>query len=687
MKLKKGFLALCLAVVLALLCLLASCGSDATEDSLETSLEQTDKTEDTVPSGGTSDSTDTTDTTATTGTTATSGTEGEGDEDPNDTLKYFVASVKQNNNIVSVPYTADKVVPQGFEGMYYSASEIGGAPLGDGNGKIWMQITPLRAYGVSRLSVEGVYTYVENVEGDIYCIHGVGSDLNVTVHTAALPSTNERIIQGVGYTVSDSGYLSANWSVATNGVRYVELTYTKNGENRTEYLDFQDGNTVFAKLKENEKLSFSLRGVGYSSVGKKLSFEACYMTSPKQTAFPRVEISTQGGALPTFDVVNSPDGYWGQGITNAGYEQCVVKVYDKNNGVIYSSSQTEEDYLGAKIKIRGNTSASQAPNQKYPYKIKLSDRADLLSGLIDRPDMTKSYDDKNWLLLSYGDKGFRIAGDAVADALGTAWSPDYCYVALYVNGDYRGLYVLSEAVSVGKSSGESQWRVPVDDDGYLIECDAYWWNEDLYFNTPVTEDSAMYFTFKEPDPDKITVDSPEYQYIKDYMIRFEEALLKDDDSYLDYIDLDSFVKWLLVADFLCISDGGGCNIFLYKKDATDGSKLFLGPNWDFDSWQGGVESLSTIRIFWNACPFYIPYLLRHESFVKRYKELYNQSKDILDEYIDSAFALAEGDEHDKLLEYETTRFGTRSSSLTQVKNNFKSWLDRHIAWMDTQFAY
>ena len=685
---KRGFLTLLFVLTLALL-VLVSCVDTTTESSTEVSQEVTSKTDDTAQSEdtGEGDTTDTTGTTATTGTIATSGTEGEGGEDTNDTQKYFVATVKQNNNTVCAPYTADKVVPEGLEGVYYSATEAGGKPQGNGNGKIWIQVTPQKAYGVSRLSVSGVYTYVENVTGDIYCIHGVGSDLSVTVHTASLPTTSERVIEGVGYTVSDSGYLSVNWSVATEGVRYVELTYIKNGQEEIEYLDFQDGNTIFAKLKENEKLSFSLRGVGYSSVGKRFSFDACYMTAPKETAFPRVEISTQGGALPTFDVVNSPDGCWGQGITNASYEQCVVTIYDENNGVVYTSSQSIDDYLGAKIKVRGNTSASQAPNQKYPYKIKLSDRADLLGGLIDRYDTTKSYEDKNWLLLSYGDQGYRIAGDAVADALGTAWSPDYCYVALYVNGDYRGLYVLSEAVSVGKTSGESQWRVPVDDDGYLIECDAYWWNEDLYFNTPVTEDSAMYFTFKEPDPDKITEDSDEYKYIKDYMIRFEEALLKNDDSYLDYIDLDSFVKWLLVSDYLSISDGGGCNIFLYKKDATDSSKLFLGPNWDFDSWQGGVESLSTIRVFWNECPFYIPYLLRHESFVKRYKELYNQTKDILDEYIESAFALTEGAAHDKLLEYETTRFGTRSTSLTQVENNFKNWLDRHIAWMDTQFGY
>lgn len=41
--------------------------------------------------------------------------------------------------------------------------------------------------------------------------------------------------------------------------------------------------------------------------------------------------------------------------------------------------------------------------------------------------------------------------------------------------------------------------------------------------------------------------------------------MRNDDSYLDYIDLDSFVKWLLVSDYLGIKDSGGCNLYLYNS--------------------------------------------------------------------------------------------------------------------------
>jgi len=441
-------------------------------------------------------------------------------------------------------------------------------------------------------------------------------------------------------------------------------------------------------MPKNIKYDITMQAVGYSKIGKEIKFNACYMNSPKNVAFPRVEITTEDCYLPTFEVVNRPSGNWGQGIKNASYEQCVMTVYNKNNEVVFNSASglTKEDiYLGAKIKVRGNTSATQDPNQKYPYKVKLATKADLLEPLIGREDETKNYAHKDWVLLTYGEEGYRIGSEAVADAVGTAWTPDYCYVMLYVNGDYRGLYVLSESVSRGTGEGEEQWRVNVDKDGYLFECDAYWWNEDMYFDTPMTSITPMRFTFKHPDTDNFDESSPEYQYIKDYMTRFEEALNSEGDAYLDFIDLESFAKWLLVSDYLCINDAGGANIYLYKKDATDESKVCLGPNWDFDSWMANAEGLSVIRMYYKGSPFYIPFLVKKDSFQEKYVELFNETKDTLDAYIDEAFKHVETEEYEQLLGYETTRFGTKTKSPTKVKDDFKEWLDRHIAWMDTQF--
>ena len=408
------------------------------------------------------------------------------------------------------------------------------------------------------------------------------------------------------------------------------------------------------------------------------------MEAPKSVSFPRVEITTENYIWPDCDFVGSPSGCWGAGITNAFYEQCVVTIYDKNNEITYTSS-AKNDFTEAKLKIRGNTSARYASNGRFPYKIKLNQKADLLKPFIDRPTDSVVYEDKDWLLLNYGNYGYRVCGEAIGDAVGTEWTPEFCFVSLYVNGEYRGLYVLSEAVEEGSGTDEDKYRVNVDTDGYVFECDAYWWNEDLTMSTPLTENTPMHFTFKYPDPDEITEDSYQYKYLKDYITRFEEALMQDDDSYLDYIDLDSFVKWLLVSDYLCIEDGGGCNLFLYKKDSTDNSKIHMGPNWDFDSFMGNVYGLSVIRLTWDTAPFYYQYLIEKDSFQKRYCEFFKETYEKLTDYVENAFAQIDIENHFELIKFDNVRFGSSLKTLTLRKEVFLDWLDDHIEWMKTQF--
>lgn len=604
---------------------------------------------------------------------------------------YFVASVTTTSpNLVSSPYTAHGEVPGELSGVYYSASAPGGDPT-DKGGSIWIRLTPLRNYCVRDLTIEGTYGGYEVVDTDVYRIYGVESDLSVIATAKVLQNAGREIFEKYGYGITDDGKMVVSWKVSEDDpIRYVELTYTdSDGVDHKDFVDGDQGSAVLFEMTEGKLFLVDMRAIGYSGAGKRVQVTGCYMEAPKSVPFPRVEVTTEYLAWPSCDFVSSPDGCWGAGITNAFYEQCVVTVYDAGNRVVYSSASSAEagaEYQGAKMKIRGNTSARYASNGRYPYKIKLDKKADLLYPLIGREDDGREYADKDWLLLNYGSDGYRICGDAVADAVGTEWSPEYCYVALYVNGEYRGLYVLSEAVEEGNGEGEEQWRVPVDEDGFVFECDAYWWNEDLYFSTPLTENTPMYFTFKYPDADKMDGSSPELLYLKAYLTEFERALMRNDDSYLDYIDLDSFVRWLLVSDYLSINDGGGCNLFLYKKDSTDGTKIVMGPNWDFDSYMGGVDALAVIRMTWDGAPFYYQYLIKKASFQERYCELFAETYGELEAYVEAAFDKIDLDAHNRLLSYDNKRFGTSTTSLTTRKERFLSFLANHIEWMKTQFS-
>ena len=610
---------------------------------------------------------------------------------PTDTQKpsYYTARLVANSSVDVTPYTNGKQVPLGLEGIFYSSREPGGEPICDGTGKIWLTIIPSPKYDIEEIIIKGSYSKIENIERDLYCIHDVKSDLSITTTIKEMPTSSSQVLDSFGYGISENGMLTITWQENPEELlRYVELRYFEGNSGKVEYVDGSLGKYELVQLKENEMNTVSIRAISTFRRGKELDIQCCYMNEPRNVSFPRVEITTKDFALPSCDFVVSPDGCWGAGITNAEYEQCTVTIYDKNDTILFQSEQNPQgsvDFSGAKLKIRGNTSAYHEKNQRYPYKIKLDKKADLLKGLVDREEK-EGYEDKNWLLLNYGDYIYRPIGDSIADAVGTEWSPDYAYVCLYLNGEYKGLYVLSESVKDGNGEGEDKWRVPVDFDGYLFECDAYWWNEDLSFSTPLTENTPMHFTFKYPNPDNLDKEAYQVEYLRNYLIEFEQALMRDDDSYLDYIDLDSFVKWLLVSDYLGIKDSGGCNLYLYKRDSTDQTKLCMGPNWDFDFYMGDVDSLAAIRMSWSTAPFYYQYLVKKDSFNERYKELFKQTQEKLKDYINAEIERIDVNTHYQLVLLDSQRFGVSQKSLNDRKTEFFNWLDSHLEYMNTLFG-
>lgn len=71
----------------------------------------------------------------------------------------------------------------------------------------------------------------------------------------------------------------------------------------------------------------------------------------------------------------------------------------------------------------------------------------------------------------------------------------------------------------------------MDNDGYLIEYDAYWWNEPLSFKASMYS-SVLRYTFKYPDPEDITEE--QFAYISDY-VHLGEQKIQQGEDYENYI--------------------------------------------------------------------------------------------------------------------------------------------------------
>ena len=123
------------------------------------------------------------------------------------------------------------------------------------------------------------------------------------------------------------------------------------------------------------------------------------------------------------------------------------------------------------MKIRGRGQASWTDYAKKPYRFKLTIGAQLLG-------MSKS---KNYALMAYADDPHAFlratTGYKVSQLMNLAYTPNRRAVELVLNGDYKGLYFLTETVRIDKD------RVPIakqDDNatdaniitgGWLLEID------------------------------------------------------------------------------------------------------------------------------------------------------------------------------------------------------------------------
>ena len=333
--------------------------------------------------------------------------------------------------------------------------------------------------------------------------------------------------------------------------------------------------------------------------------EASNVAVVAYTGMATVEINTIGGEEPAAEYAYGPKDTYGRAIKNATKVPASMRIVSGKGIVSYQSGDYVEKQSGLTIKLRGNTSVNL--EGKSSYKIKLQKKADLLASLLPREG--DIYEDKEWILHKGTTTLDAFVGFTVCEYAGVPWVPKQAFVNVIINGEYRGFFHLMEAVN------RSESRVDISKSGYIIERDAYWWNESVKFITPLYNQK---FTFKYPDDDDVTGD--QLSYIKNYVTLLEQHI--SDGSYDEYLDVESFARWLLIHDFLGTWDGTGSNIFMAKYDDTENSKLYMLTNWDFDSNYMQAKKWSNQH---NDERTYAPQLFKsaNRAFAEKYKSLYD----------------------------------------------------------------
>ena len=315
----------------------------------------------------------------------------------------------------------------------------------------------------------------------------------------------------------------------------------------------------------------------------------------------------------------------------------IIKIETKNNASIVSkedyvdctvsTSSCDDEYkftdVEAGIRLRGNSTVPQNPiAEQSPYRIKF-DKKQSMFGLNDSAEC------KSWVLLKPD------MGNPIAFHLGQSlfvedgyYCSDYMFVEVYLNGKYRGVYVLAEQSQINKNrvdvyetpEGFDSYRT-----GYLLEIDNYGYQEPsthkfwaTFSDVPLTDleggrlsralvsegenINARWYVLKN---DYVSSEQLEFikKYIENVFFIVYRAIIEERYYELNsnfnltysqssdpkevigkYIDLDSVVDMYLIQEISMNSDVGAGSFFMSVdfSEGAESDKLTFECPWDFN---------------------------------------------------------------------------------------------------------
>ena len=237
---------------------------------------------------------------------------------------------------------------------------------------------------------------------------------------------------------------------------------------------------------------------------------------------------------------------------------------------------SEDSPLPLQIKGRGNWTWSAF--DKKPYRLKLSSKAALL-GLKAN---------KHFALLAHADDphGFmrNTVGFFLSERFELPWTPKQRPVELVLNGDYRGLYFLTELIRVDKD------RVNITEQedlcthpdsitgGWLVEIDNY--DTDPHISITEGDGRPIIFTYKTPE----VLSTAQADFLTAEMTRLNTLIYGDKQSgeLWQYLDIEDLARFFLVQELVDNYESFHGSCYLYR-DMGKAEKWHFGPVWDFGS--------------------------------------------------------------------------------------------------------
>lgn len=242
----------------------------------------------------------------------------------------------------------------------------------------------------------------------------------------------------------------------------------------------------------------------------------------------------------------------------------------------------------------------------------------------------------------------------LAQAVGMNYAPETCFVQLYVDGEYMGIYFLTGKIEIGenrialKNMQEETEALNVESlKKYEVQkTENRVWRDLGHTPEDVTGGWILEYDERDYDPDKARFISnhdlsmvlrsmpyaseKQVNYIADYWQDFEDALYAEDGynekgkHYTDYIDAESFAEqWILQE--LNTESSLTSSVYFYKDSDEQGDgKLHALYLWDMEHslTRGGMAHASWIASKCKPDEFWAQFY-RHKDFAKLVNEVWN----------------------------------------------------------------
>jgi hypothetical protein len=350
-----------------------------------------------------------------------------------------------------------------------------------------------------------------------------------------------------------------------------------------------EGENIFALEVHNEN-------IGSSDLSSNAFFHAgitgsstCFQALPHwfyeplrfSSALPLLMIDTDGGLILDDQKIVAKMG-----------------VIENGPGILNHPDDSLNHYDGyISIEIRGSSS-QMFPKKSYTIETQTDTGSNKNVALLGMPE------ENDWVLHApYSDKSLlrNVLSYGIYDRMGH-WSPRTRYVDLYLNDDYQGVYVLTEKikqdknrVDIAKITEEDVSALDISG-GYILQFDRI---DDLtpdeYWTSPVRpvyEGDYMHFEYFDPGSDELTPDQAAYirNWVNDLDALMSGQGYRDPGSgYRAYLDVSSFVDYLILHEFNKDVDAYRLSAFFYKTNDRDGGLLHAGPPWDYNLTIGNMD--------------------------------------------------------------------------------------------------